>query len=120
MAQENKSTKSNEPGVIPASQDIDQWLESGWSHCSNKEYFRAEADFQKVLAQMPDDPDTIYALAMTQQANGQKQESIQNFEKVIQIIQDPSFPDHVRAIMLTRLARGHINRMKTGDWGLDK
>ena len=119
MAKQSVSEKPIERGTASAPPPIEEYIESGWTHYSKKEYFRAEADFQKALAIIPNHPDTLYALGMTQQASGKQQDAISTFEKVIGVLQDANDIDYVRVHMLTRLARGHINRMRTGDWGLD-
>jgi len=116
----NKHTQVTDVGANPLPSAADQHVENGWRHFSGKEYFRAESEFRKALEVVPDDPDTLFALAMTQQANGQKQEAKQTFEKVIQLLENPGFDNPVRALMLVRLARAHISRMKTGDWGMDR
>lgn len=114
--QSNVGKTSVEPDVQANPQTADEFVESGWRHFSKKEYYRAEADFQKALEMDSDNVDTLYALGMAQQASGRPQDAIHTFEKVIQALESPDYPDHVRALMLTRLARGHISRMKTGDW----
>ena len=94
-------------------------MQREWSHYSKKEYFRAEADFRKGLELSPGQPDYQYALAMSLQASGRSQESIKAFEESIQMMQNASEENHVRYLMLTRLARGHISRIKTGEWKID-
>ncbi len=119
MAKEVGEEKAIEPTDPSVPRSADELVESGWSHYSKKEYYRAEADFQKSLEMTPNNADTMYALAMTQQASGRPQDAIHTFEKVIQLLEGLKDKDPVRALMLTRLSHGHINRMKTGDWKLD-
>ena len=111
--------KLDEPADAAAPQTDDEYVKSGWEHYSKKEYYRAEADFQKALELTPDNVDTMYALGMTFQASGRQAEAIRTFEKTIQLLENVEEVDFVRAHMMTRLARGHISRMKTGDWNLD-
>lgn len=116
-----KVLRQEEPGSTPLPETADALVESGWRHYSKKEYYRAEADFQKALEVTPDHPDTLYALGMTQQASGRSPDAIETFEKVIRILEQADEGqkiDPVRAHMMARLARGHINRIKTGDWQL--
>lgn len=120
MANQNNIANPNEQGPDSNAKTADGLIESGWHHYSSKEYFRAEADFKKVLEMLPDDLDTLYALGMTQQASGQVPEAVQTFERVIQLIENGKVADIARAHMLDRLAHGHINRMQTGDWHLNK
>ncbi len=124
MENPNGSTKPAEPGnasTLNTASDADNLVESGWRHYSQKEYSQGIADFQKALELTPNNVDTLYALAMAQQAAGEKQESIETFTRVIHLLEDPQQGiDHTRALMLGRLARGHISRMQTGDWQLNK
>ena len=119
MARKNDEEKpaNNLPEKEP--ETAPEFVERGWDHYSRKEYFRSEADFQKALDLLPDDVDTLYALGMTQHASGRLQEAVKTFEKTIQILESPSYVDSVRSHMLIRLARGHINRIQTGDWKLE-
>ncbi len=119
MAKQVGEEKSVEPTDPSSPRSADELVESGWSHYSKKEYYRAEADFQKALEMTPNNADTMYALAMTQQASGRPQDAIHTFEKVIQLLEATKEENPVRALMLTRLSHGHINRIKTGDWKLD-
>lgn len=96
-----------------------EFAQRGWNHYSKKEYFRAEADFRKALELSPDNPDYFYALAMSLQSSGRPQEAVQAYEKAIQTMQKPDDENRVRYLMMTRLAKGHISRIKTGEWRID-
>lgn len=96
-----------------------EFVQRGWDHYSKKEFFRAEADFRKALELSPGQPDYQYALAMSLQASGRSPESIKAFEESIQMMNNPTEEDHVRFLMMTRLAKGHISRMKTGQWKIN-
>lgn len=119
MAKETGKEKAVEQAEQSTGRTADELVESGWDHYSKKEFFKAEADFKKALEDTPDNADTMYALAMTQQASGQTPEAIQSFENVILLLEKTKDKEPVRALMLTRLAHGHISRMKTGDWKLE-
>ncbi|RPJ37241.1 MAG: hypothetical protein EHM21_18260 [Chloroflexi bacterium] len=120
MAKQVGEDKAVEPTEPSTPKMADELIESGWNHYSRKEYFRAEADFTNALEIQPENADTMYALGMTQQASGNTQEAIRTFEQVILFLEAQKVEDPVRSLMLTRLAKGHINRMKTGSWDLDK
>jgi tetratricopeptide (TPR) repeat protein len=119
MAKQIGEEKAIEPTEPSTPRPADALIESGWSHYSKKEYFRAEEDFKKAHDIEPENADTIYALAMSQQASGRTQEAIATFEEVIRLLEERKVEEPVRSLMLTRLARRHINRMKTGDWKLE-
>jgi tetratricopeptide (TPR) repeat protein len=112
------SAAPHESVTAPDPQTAEEFTQSGWDHYSKKEYYRAEADFQKALELSPDNIDTLYVLALTLQSSGRQQEAIHTFEKVIKELKQSETVEKVRAHMLVRLAQGHINRIKTGDWNL--
>jgi tetratricopeptide (TPR) repeat protein len=117
-----KKLSSAKPGPLPPASDpitADDFAARGWTHYSKKECFRAEADFRKALEITPDQPDHLYGLALSLQASGRPVEAVQAFENLLQILEKPSEFDRVRYLMTTRLVKGHINRIKTGDWKLD-
>lgn len=97
-----------------------EFAQRGWNHYSKKEYFRAEADFRKALELSPDHPDYLYALAMSLQSSGRAQEAVQAYQDAIHMMLNPVDENRVRFLMMTRLAKGHISRIKTGEWQLDK
>lgn len=110
-----------EPTSSASSQTAEQLFETGWQHYSKKEYYRAEADFQKSLELSPGNGDVMYGLGMAVSASGRREEAIKIFEKAIELFeQNKNDEDRVRGTMLTHLARGHINRIRTGDWRLEK
>lgn len=115
----NQNDSAQEGGSAQPAGGADR-VETGWQHYSRKEYFRAEADFQKALEGSPGAVDTLYALAMTYAASGRPQEAVQAFGKVLVLLQNPQGIDLVRVHMLVRLAQGHINHIQTGDWDLRK
>lgn len=97
-----------------------EFIRRGWRHYSNKEYYLAENDFRKALDLTPDDPDTLYALAMTLFNSGRKQESIPVYRKVIETLRsDPDQEKDNRETMLIRMANGHIHFIETGQWRME-
>lgn len=118
MANNRANSTPVEPIAGAEPQTGEDYVERGWRHYSKKEFYRAEADFRKALDMNADTIDTLYALGMTLQASGRPPEAVQTFEKVIELLKDAPPTDNARALMLTRLSHGHINRMKTGDWNL--
>jgi tetratricopeptide (TPR) repeat protein len=100
-------------------QTAEEYYIRGWLHYTRKEYYRAEADLQKALELAPDHAEAMYALGMALSASGRQQEAIRVFEKTITMMEPLKAENRVRAHMVSRLARGHINRIKTGDWHLE-
>ncbi len=119
MLKKTDETKTTKTTAETSPQIDKEFSESGWTHYSKKEYYRAEEDFQKALEKDPANIDALYGLGMTYQASNRKSEAIHSFEKVLFYIEGSAEINKARALMLTRLARGHINRINTGDWSLE-
>lgn len=115
--------KPSNPSSAPVAEisnpvTAEDFFARGWTHYSKKEFFRAESDFRKTLDLAPNLPDGIYALAQTLQASGRATEAVEAYENLLRIIANPAEADQVRHHMLARLAKGHINFIKSGDWKL--
>lgn len=114
MAKQIGEEKASQTAESSIPRPADALIESGWKYYAKKEYAQAEDNFRKALEFEPDNADTLYALAMSEQAGGRRNEAIEAFEKVIQHLEENKAEDPVRFLMLTRLANGHISRLKTG------
>ena len=119
MAKQSGEEKAIERTEPTTPRPADAFIESGWSHYSKKDFPQAVEEFQKALDLEPDNIDTMYALGMSQEAGGRIQEATHTFEKVISLLEAGKLADPVRSLMLTRLAHGHINHMRTGDWKMN-
>lgn len=100
----------------PDPKSADDFNQHGWSQYSKKDFSSAEANFRKALSFFPENPEYLYGLAMSLSAAGRQQEAVAAFEQVIQGLENPPDELKVRFHMLARFARGHINRIRTGDW----
>lgn len=118
MAKEGGESNTVDTGA--EAQAALEYFENGWRHYSSKEFDQAEANFRKALEMQPDYVDALYGLGMTYQASGRQKEAIAAFEKVIVLLEEGRQNASVRARMLTRFARGHINRITTGDWRMEQ
>ncbi len=90
----------------------------GWGYYGQKQYAEAIKEFQEALSLDTNWLDAYYGLGLAHKGAGSKVEALAAFEKAAALA--PGLPDLVRGHMLTRLAHGHINAIKTGDWDLDK
>ncbi len=90
----------------------------GWGYYGQKQYTEAIKEFQEAIRLDANWVDAHYGLGLAHKGIGAKTEAAAAFEKVMALA--PQLPDAVRAHMLGRLAHGHINEIKTGDWDLDK
>ena len=120
MAIKKSSAPIETQSPIENPQTAEEFAERGWFNYSKKSYEKAETDFRRSLDQSPDNADVMYALGLNLAAAGKSQEAISTFEDVIEFLDDRITDEtRVRYYMLIRLSRGHINRIKTGEWRLD-
>ncbi len=94
------------------------FLKRGWLYYARGDYKAAEEDFRRALEPNPEDPEALYALGLNLVAAGRAQDAVSVFEKAFQAA--GTIEDHVRASMIQRLIKGHINRIRTGNWNLDR
>lgn len=95
-----------------------EFLTRGWLYYARGNYKAAEEDFRKALETNANDPEALYALGLNLLAAGRSQEAVEIFEKASNAA--GAIDDHVRASMIQRLIKGHINRIRTGNWNLDR
>jgi tetratricopeptide (TPR) repeat protein len=89
----------------------------GWGFYGQRKYDEAVKAFQQSLTLDRNLTDAHYGLGLALKESGATQQAVSAFEAVVKLApQDQSW---VRGQMLGRLARGHINQIKTGNWGLD-
>ena len=95
-----------------------EFVARGWLHFGRGDYDHAAADYREALKQKENDPETLYALGMALAASSNPMDAVPVFEQALQNLD--SIQDAVRVRMLTRLIKGHISRVKTGDWHLTR
>lgn len=99
-------------------QTMEDFLERGWLYYSLKKFDPAEADFDRVIQQEPANVEGWYGLGLTLKAMGKAQKAIEAFSRVTAEIS--GIDDRQRATIITRLAHGQINQIRTGNWNLEK
>jgi tetratricopeptide (TPR) repeat protein len=106
----------------PASepQTVEEFLRVGWNLHASGQFEAAEKDFRKALALKPDSIDSYYALGLSLKAQDRREETIQAFQTVVSLLDKEEGASDSRRTMLHRLALGHINMLKLGDWNLEK
>jgi tetratricopeptide (TPR) repeat protein len=98
----------------------DEYLKRGVAYYARKQYENAENDLRTALAMDADPIEVNYCLGMVLKAESKSDEAIQCFEKVLDLLSQSRMKNYDRQAMLRRLAKGHINFIKTGDWDLEK
>jgi tetratricopeptide (TPR) repeat protein len=106
-----------DPAAIDAKSPKDH-IYRGWLYLYQKAYEKAEDDFTQALTLEPDNLDTLFALGISQKLVGKSDLSVRTFEQVIQLA--GGIEDRTRSNMMKRLAKGHIQHIKIGDWDLEK
>jgi tetratricopeptide (TPR) repeat protein len=99
----------------------EDYFREGWSlHSSKKDEDAAEEDFRKALALNPKSVDAYFGLGLVLKAQDRRQDAIQAFQEVVDLLNSGTVEDRSRMQMLRRLAIGHMNQLRTGDWDLEK
>jgi tetratricopeptide (TPR) repeat protein len=99
----------------------EDYFRQGWNqHSTDNDERAAEGSFRKSISLDKNNVDAYFSLGLVQKAQGKSQEALDSFQTVLEKIEDGQIEDHVRAEMLRRLTLGHINMLKTGDWGLEE
>ena len=88
----------------------------GWGYYGQRKFDPAAQAFRQALSLDRNLIDGHYGLGLTLKESGATEAAVPEFEAVVTLA--PQDQNVVRGQMLARLARGHINRIKRGDWGL--
>ncbi len=99
-------------------QSPEDFLERGWLYYSLQKYELAQADFDVALRNDPDNLDSWYALGLTLKAMGNGLKAVEAFSRVDALT--GYIDEHQKAMIISRLAHGQINQIKTGNWNLEK
>lgn len=110
------------PEQPPASEPktAEEYLRVGWVLHASGQDEAAEKDFRKALELQPDSVEPYYALGLSLKAQDRREETIQAFQTVVSLLDKSNELNNNRKTMLHRLALGHINMLKQGDWNLEK
>jgi tetratricopeptide (TPR) repeat protein len=89
----------------------------GWGYYGQRKFDEAITAFRQALALDRNYTDGHYGLGLTLKESGAGKEAVLAFEAVLKLA--PQDANNIRGQMVSRLARGHINRINSGDWGLN-
>jgi tetratricopeptide (TPR) repeat protein len=99
-------------------QDAEAALRVGWAMYAAGEHAEAEEWFALTATLAPADVEGVYGLGMTRRARGKTQAAIEAFEKAVRLAERIS--DRTRGQLIQRLAKGHVNYLRSGDWNLER
>lgn len=96
------------------------YLKRGMAFYARQQYENAENDLRTALSMNDGLIDAYYSLGMVLKAASKREEAVLAFEKVLTMLNQGRVKNSDQLAMLRRLAKGHINMIKTGDWNLEK
>lgn len=114
----SKSPEQIADPVAISPQTSQDYAKRAWLFYGRQDLPHAEQDFRRALDLDSQDVDSLSGLGLTLAAAGKLPEAVQVFEQAVQLA--AGLKDAVRGLMLKRLLNGHINRIRTGQWNLDK
>jgi tetratricopeptide (TPR) repeat protein len=109
-----------DPSVMRNLTTADEYLKRGMAYYARKQYENAEKDLRTAISLNEELIDAYYSLGMVLKAAFRKDEAVQAFEKVLDLLNSGLVKNSDQLAMLRRLAKGHVNEIKTGDWNLEK
>lgn len=89
-----------------------------WGHYGATAYEEALKEFDLALTFDNAYLDAHYGKGLTLRALHRNQDAKDAFHRVAELV--GTLDDHVRGVMIRRLALGQIREMETGDWGLEQ
>lgn len=110
----------DDPSTMQNLTTAEDYLRRGMAYYARKQYENAENDLHTALSLNDDLLDAYYSLGMVLKAASKGEEAIQAFEKVLDMLSHGRVRNSDQLAMLRRLAKGHINMIRTGDWNLEK
>lgn len=117
MAPKLVKEKPIDPTTVSAN-SAQEYAARGWIFYGRAQFDRAEADFRKSLELEPVNVDVLFALGLTLNATSRSAEAMDVFNQALSAASNMTDP--VRKVMVSRLLRGHISHIKTGDWSLTR
>lgn len=101
-------------------QTAEEFIDQGWSfHAQQKDETAAEESFRRAISLSPEYVDAYYGLGLVLKAQDRRQESMETFKDVVELIETNPTKEQARGEMMRRLSIAHINQMESGDWGLE-
>lgn len=109
-----------DPSLLRDLMTSEDYLKRGMAFYARKQYEEAERDLRTAISLNDALVDAYYALGLVLKAESRKEEAIQVFEKLLDLIGRGVVKNSQKIAMLRRLTKGHINFLTTGDWNLEK
>lgn len=111
---------ANQSTTTETSSQAKELQQQGWSFFTKGEHEAAEEYFRNAARLDPMSVDAKFSLGLVLKAQDRRKETIETFEQVISLLSAENVQDVTRRSLLRRLALGHINQVRDGDWNLEK
>jgi tetratricopeptide (TPR) repeat protein len=109
-----------DPDTMTEPKTAEDFIKRGMAYYARKLYDAAEKDLKQAVLLDPKSVDGYYSLGMVYKAAKMTDQSIEAFGKAVDLIQQGVIENRSKAEMLRRLALGHANELRSGDWNLEK
>ncbi len=109
-----------DPGTMGDPSTSEEYTKRGVAYYARKQFNSAETDLKHAILLDENNLDAYYSLGMVLKAVGRKEDAINAFNKVLELINARPDATSTKYDMLRRLALGHYNELKQGDWNLEK
>jgi tetratricopeptide (TPR) repeat protein len=109
-----------DPASVTDPSTADDFHKRGMAYYARKQFSEAEADLKRAISMDGKNIDSYYSLGMVLKAMDRKEEAVNAFNQVVNLILANAEAKSVKNDMLRRLALGHINEITKGDWDLEK
>jgi len=101
-------------------QTIAEYIKRGYAYHARQDFGKADEDFRAAISMDASSSEAYYASGLNLKIQGRKEEAIKAFQQALDYMNKLEEQDSVRAHMLSRITKGHINQLTNGDWGLRK
>ena len=96
------------------------YIKRGYAYHARQDFVKADEDLSKAISMDSSSSEAYYALGLNLKAQGRSAEAIKAFQQALDYMNKLAEQDSVRAHMLSRITKGHINQISKGDWDLRK
>lgn len=105
-------------GVQKMATASDELVRRAWEQYGKGNLADAEREFRAAIERTARSIDAHYGLGLVLKVAKRHEESIEVFERLLKLLESEQGGGSRYALM-RRLAQGHINIMRKGDWGLE-
>ncbi len=99
-------------------QNAVEHIKRGYAYHARAEYQKADEDFRKAISMDSSSSDAYFALGLNLKSLGRPADALKAFQQALDYMNKLEEQDTVRAHMLSRLTKGHINQLTKGNWDL--